>query len=309
MFKTKKEMAMEVMEGITLEYPEISISRDALIKTEEIINQCTDEVGWLGLVKRTGNHFDIYDVILLEQEVTAVTTDIEENALENLAMEFMNTDRFDELNNIKMWGHSHVNMNVFASGTDEETMKQFVQGNPYFIRFIGNKKGDMQLDLFDYERNIIFKNLTWSVYDEKDSDMEHIMKEFEQLDEWYNQEYQRLESLYEQVMDALSSEIALDVKREVMQKVKEAKIVNKGWTKKKNTTVTTNYTEPVYNRMDVLQQANDDFLAYWGVTFGDAVDMYEMENDELALMLGVDVATVQLFKIDVEHWSDMIDFM
>ena len=130
---------------------ELYILPQAKEKMELYCDLSTDEIGWLAYVERfEGVGFLITDCILLKQEVHATTTEINPEAL----LEFWNNTPVEKQVNIKLWGHSHVNMGVTPSGQDDSQMNYFEDGNPWFIRLITNKKREYHIDIFDYANGI-----------------------------------------------------------------------------------------------------------------------------------------------------------
>ena len=81
-----------------------------------------------------------------------------------------------------MWGHSHVDMGVISSAQDDKQMETFADGgHNWFIRIIVNKKGDIRLDLYDYENGIIYNNLPWdAIMSEKE---EQLYREIDLLEQ------------------------------------------------------------------------------------------------------------------------------
>lgn len=127
---------------------DVYILPDARAKMEMYCELCEKEIGWLGFVKKLeGIGFMITDVMLLKQEVHATTTEIDPQAL----LEFWGQTPPEKQSEIKVWGHSHVNMSPTPSGQDDNQMEYFKDGNPWFIRLITNKKGDMNITIYDYE--------------------------------------------------------------------------------------------------------------------------------------------------------------
>lgn len=217
--------------------PKIFISKKATNKMLIYIDECSKEVGWLGTVEQ---HKDIYlidDVMLFEQEVSSVTTDIDEGDLSKFASNKMEELGAEEgsnlLNSVKMWGHSHVNMGVTPSSTDDKSMEMFGEsGHDFFIRLIANKKGVMKIDLFDYERGIVFYNLDFS---------EVATQEERELEK----QIQELQEKLEQIAIKDIEELEVGIKEEIKAKVKE-----KTYTKKKD-------------KKDNISKLND-YAAYFG---------------------------------------------
>ena len=68
----------------------------------------------------------------------------------------------DIWNELRGWGHSHVNMGITPSGQDDNQMETFSEGgHPCFLRIIANKKGEFRIDLYDFQQGILYSNLPW----------------------------------------------------------------------------------------------------------------------------------------------------
>lgn len=161
--KTNKKVEIEVVKESPL--PIICFEKNALIKMHLYVKECDKEISWLGIVdkKVDGNNtaYIVEDVMLLEQEVTGTTTEMNESALSKFGTKLIEENKTELFSKIKCWGHSHVNMAVYASGTDDDTFEQFYKNNDYFIRLICNKKGDMNVDFMDCSLGIKYLNLPW----------------------------------------------------------------------------------------------------------------------------------------------------
>lgn len=145
--------------------PQVGITSVALNKMYLYIQECNEEVGWLGTVEKlqSGKHFIIHDVFLFDQNVSSVTTEITPEGLATFAEEILQRpDGMEVWNSMKVWGHSHVNMGISPSGQDDKQMLEFSNvGHDYFIRLIGNKKGEMKLDFYDFVTGITYLDIPW----------------------------------------------------------------------------------------------------------------------------------------------------
>lgn len=129
----------------------VYILPEARAKMEMYCELCAKEIGWLGFVKKyPGTGYLITDVVLLKQEVHATTTEIDPQAL----LEFWSATPPEQQADIKLWGHSHVNMSPSPSGQDDNQMNYFKDGNDWFIRLITNKKGDMNITIYDFANGV-----------------------------------------------------------------------------------------------------------------------------------------------------------
>lgn len=90
----------------------------------------------------------VTDVYLLEQENTGSTTDISEKAVGKLMYQHHLLQKKGEIEGeLRFWWHSHVDMGVFWSGTDRETIIQLGQGG-WFLSTVFNKKEEMKSCVF-----------------------------------------------------------------------------------------------------------------------------------------------------------------
>ena len=122
---------------------------------EYIVQQSPLEVGWMGLVTDLGNSIYLIDKIgIPEQEVTATETDIDQDALTQLALRF--DDEGEDPSRMYAWFHSHVNMGVTPSAQDELQIEEFLPECPIFIRGIMNKKGALKVDVYDRDAGVAY---------------------------------------------------------------------------------------------------------------------------------------------------------
>lgn len=162
-----------------LETPRIFTTMTALYKMRYYIDNTDKEIGWLGYVsKLSENQYLIEDVFLLKQEVHSTTTEIDAEALAKLATDLIKQgeDGMQLYNKIRMWGHSHVNMSTGASGQDDNQMNEFATSD-FYIRLIGNKRGEWNVCLYDYINNILWSDLILELYYDVDVKPEDLDKE------------------------------------------------------------------------------------------------------------------------------------
>lgn len=155
----------------------VFILPEARTKMELYCELCDKEIGWLGFVKRYNVGFVITDFVLLKQEVHSATTEIDPTAL----LDFWAQTPLEQQGDIKIWGHSHVNMSPSPSGQDDSQMDYFKDGNPWFIRLITNKKGDMNITIYDYEKGFEIHSDELITYNPKINELRtNIKKEIEE---------------------------------------------------------------------------------------------------------------------------------
>ena len=141
--------------------PCIYVTDKALQKMWEYIDQSTKEIGWYGLVTEISTYnYRIEDVFLFRQTVgsvhTTATADSGFEVLEKLQKSKINPE------DVRLWGHSHVNMGTSASGQDHKQMiESFSDHFPWAIRVIGNKAGRLEFSVFLYEENLAVEDVEW----------------------------------------------------------------------------------------------------------------------------------------------------
>lgn len=140
--------------------PELKSYRKPIVFSKEayddmcyFIKHCDVEIGWLGTVHDYKDAYYVDKVYIFEQEVAGAETELDGAAIADFVVRYMEEHGQEagmDLNNrLRLWGHSHVNMGIGPSGTDEATMKTMFRDElPFFIRVIGNKKGEMAADLY-----------------------------------------------------------------------------------------------------------------------------------------------------------------
>tara|TARA_B100000745_G_C20150967_1_gene394606 strand:- start:1302 stop:2168 length:867 start_codon:yes stop_codon:yes gene_type:complete len=146
-------------------WPTVHISAIAHQKMWALVQHCPIEIGWLCTVVRQENgDFLVEDVYVPEQECTMSTTDISADGVGELLGALLADGRVDEVGKLKCWGHSHVNMAVFASGVDEDqTADYLAQHEDFFVRIIANKQGDLYCTAYLIDEDIRLEHIPMEV--------------------------------------------------------------------------------------------------------------------------------------------------
>lgn len=126
------------MSKTTLPTPKVIIDRMALEKIRYFVDKDSNEVSGMGLTRVVGDTIYVDDVQLLEQRNSAAHTDIDAEAVTKLMAQWAGRE-----GNVNFWWHSHVNMSVFWSATDEATIKQLGQ-HGMCVASVFNKKGEIR---------------------------------------------------------------------------------------------------------------------------------------------------------------------
>lgn len=137
----------------------VFFSNEAWQKMQALIKGFDKEVAWHGLAYRGEEGKDEYyitDILVYPQEVTGATVNTDQ---EKYQMWLMNHED-DVFNNIRMQGHSHVNMGVTPSGVDNSLYERILEqldDDMFYIFLIYNKKGDKTFKIYDLAKNILFE--------------------------------------------------------------------------------------------------------------------------------------------------------
>jgi len=112
-----------------------------------------DECSGVGMVERIDYddrsiEFKVTEVFLPNQYNTGGTTDIPEDELNKVNTDCVNDDK--DTTKLKFHWHSHVDMSVFHSGTDDENYDELQVGE-YAVSLVVNKRGDMLGSVHLYE--------------------------------------------------------------------------------------------------------------------------------------------------------------
>ena len=146
----------------------------------ELVKQSDVEIQWHGLVKREKNKYRIYDIIVFPQLNSGARTETdEEEFAEWFTRLMMNNEEL--VQDIKMHGHSHVNMQVFSSDIDDEYQKKIIQNlkeDAFYIFLILNKKDEIHPIIYDIEKNLCYTG----------NEIEIIVNENKEYKEWAKEE-------------------------------------------------------------------------------------------------------------------------
>lgn len=101
------------------------------------------EISGLGTIKPLDNgDILVTDAILCKQINTGTSTDIDAADISKAMFELKDVD-----GELRFWWHSHVNMSVFWSGTDTDTIKE-LGANGYFVSTVFNKKRETRTAIY-----------------------------------------------------------------------------------------------------------------------------------------------------------------
>lgn len=135
-------------------------------KMQTLIREFSTEVAWHGVAYRgddeSKDEYYITDILVYPQEVTGGTVNTDQEKYEMWLM--MHED--DVFNNIRMQGHSHVNMGTSPSSVDtahQEKILAQLEDDMFYIFMIWNKRGEKTIKIYDLAKNILFDGTDVSV--------------------------------------------------------------------------------------------------------------------------------------------------
>ena len=131
----------------------------AFVKMLRLVSEFDKEVAWHGVATRGENpeidEYIVSDILVYPQEVTGATVQTDQQRYETWLMS--NEDYV--FNNIRMQGHSHVNMGTTPSAVDTTYYEQILEmlgDNDFYIFLIWNKRNDRTVKIYDMGKNILF---------------------------------------------------------------------------------------------------------------------------------------------------------
>lgn len=164
--------------------PTIWFTVDAMMKIKTLMASTPGEIAWHGFVTPVEAGYIIYDVTTYPQTVSAAAVDSDDDKyppwLVNLPDERAAV--------MRMQGHSHVNMSVSPSGMDTTFFqKMLTQIDDYYIFMISNLKGDIWINVYDIEQNILFED--------KDLNYGVLLNDGTELDLWAEGQMENVETI------------------------------------------------------------------------------------------------------------------
>lgn len=133
--------------------PQILITPQAFQKLRLYIDLCPMEIGGLGQVELNDTQFVITDLFILPQKVSPAETELDPAAMLEL-LECCVSEGRDPAS-LCLWWHSHADMDVEWSATDERTIETFP--GDFMLSVVGNKAGDVacRLDILRPTRQVL----------------------------------------------------------------------------------------------------------------------------------------------------------
>ena len=143
----------------------IDVSPVAYMKMVSLIMGFDSEVGWKGTCWRDPDDegkFHIGDIFVYPQVVTGTTI----NTDETKHGEWLDSFDDDTFQKLRFHGHSHVNMSVFSSGTDDDLQRDLVgmlKEGDFHLFFIMNKRMEIFVRMYDNKYGLIYETADCTV--------------------------------------------------------------------------------------------------------------------------------------------------
>lgn len=141
--------------------PVLQITSEVYTAMTTLVKQYNDEISWHCFCHRDLKNqiYKIYDIILFPQINSATATMTDEEAYSSWITKLI-TDPESDFENMRVHGHSHVNMQVFSSGVDDAYQKDLlskINDDDYYIFLILNKKQEMCVLIYDYYYRCLYE--------------------------------------------------------------------------------------------------------------------------------------------------------
>lgn len=138
---------------------QLVFSEIAYMKMWYLVASCDKEIAWHCTAHRgEGEHeYHVDDVFVYPQIVSEATVNTDQEKYQNWLYELGD----DVFNNLRLQGHSHVNMSTSPSAVDNslyERIRSQLEGDMFYIFLIWNKRGEHTISIYDYRDNIVFSN-------------------------------------------------------------------------------------------------------------------------------------------------------
>lgn len=128
----------------------------AFAKMANLVRETDSELAWHGVCERVQDaavpSFLVKDILVFPQVVTGATVDTDQEEYQNWMMALPD----EQFNNLRMQGHSHVNMGCNPSSTDQAHRESILKQMPkdeYFIFIIWNKRNEHDIVVMDMANN------------------------------------------------------------------------------------------------------------------------------------------------------------
>lgn len=127
----------------------VEIDRETYEKIMYWVDRASGEVSGLGKVEMVDGIFRVTSAVILKQKNTGVTTELDAASVSKAMFELK-----DEPGHLNFWWHSHVDMDVFWSGTDIQTIHELGK-HGWFLATVFNKRREMRSAYYQKGNNFM----------------------------------------------------------------------------------------------------------------------------------------------------------
>lgn len=147
--------------GVISRKATIYFSELAWMKMQALVREFEKEVAWHGVAFRgedkEKDEYIIKDILVYPQKVTGASVEMDTEEYAKWIEANIDDERFLD---IRMQGHSHVNMGVSPSSVDlthQELILDQLSDKMFYIFMIWNKRGDSNIKIYDLAKNVLFE--------------------------------------------------------------------------------------------------------------------------------------------------------
>lgn len=142
----------------------VYFTAEAWMKMMALIREFSTEVAWHGVVQRGNDEslheYVVTDIVVYPQTVASATVEMDTGKYDEW-LRWLWENNEEAFDNIRMQGHSHVNMAVNPSQTDlthQAEILQQVDDDNFYIFMIWNKSLAHNVKIYDMKKNILFED-------------------------------------------------------------------------------------------------------------------------------------------------------
>lgn len=166
--------------------PKLLFSPQAYGDIFALTQMARDEISGLGHAHTDDDGNVIIDkIVLLKQQASAAHATLDQQAVADYMLGLMEVEEAGwegSLKSLCVWWHSHANMDVFWSGTDQGTISRFMQASDWLVSVVVNKKKQI-LGRIDWKRpRITINNVGVYIHTTPDEQRVAVLRErFDEL--------------------------------------------------------------------------------------------------------------------------------
>lgn len=120
--------------------PEVRIQDMVYKKVMHWVHKCPEEISGMGVVQVIDGHPTVTEAFLFKQQNTGASTELDGGEIADMLYD-MHAAKIQ--GDLRWWWHSHVNMSVFWSGTDKDTINQ-LGSNGWISATVFNKRNEVK---------------------------------------------------------------------------------------------------------------------------------------------------------------------